>query len=116
MADQKPLLQFPTDYPIKIVGRPSDEFRARVHALMVRHVPDLDTEKMSERKRQFPVDLLRDPGAEQRAGHQPGQRPEGLRRRPDDPLDSRQRPCNRFITALQRPPGRTRRASQRPVQ
>jgi uncharacterized protein len=49
MVEQKPLLQFPTDYPIKIVGRPSDEFRARVHALMVRHVPDLDTEHMSER-------------------------------------------------------------------
>ena len=27
-------LQFPTDYPIKVVGRPSDEFRARVHAIM----------------------------------------------------------------------------------
>ena len=30
-------LKFPTDYPIKIVGRPSDEFRARVHAIMLRH-------------------------------------------------------------------------------
>ncbi|MBV8851902.1 MAG: DUF493 domain-containing protein [Sinobacteraceae bacterium] len=49
MVDQPPLLQFPTDYPMKIVGRPSDEFRARVHALMVRHVPDLDNERVSER-------------------------------------------------------------------
>jgi putative lipoic acid-binding regulatory protein len=43
------LLQFPTDYPIKVVGRPSDEFRARVHAIMLRHAPTLDTDKMSER-------------------------------------------------------------------
>jgi len=44
-----PLLQFPTDYPIKVVGRPSDEFRARVHAIMLRHVPGLDPDQVSER-------------------------------------------------------------------
>lgn len=50
MVDEKPsLLQFPTDYPIKIVGPPSDEFRARVHAIMLRHVPGLDTDQVSER-------------------------------------------------------------------
>jgi len=43
------LLQFPTDYPIKVVGRPSDEFRARVHAIMVRHVPTLDPDQVTER-------------------------------------------------------------------
>jgi putative lipoic acid-binding regulatory protein len=43
------LLQFPTDYPIKVVGRPSDEFRARVHAVMVRHVPTLDADQVTER-------------------------------------------------------------------
>ncbi|MDB6088346.1 MAG: transcriptional regulator [Gammaproteobacteria bacterium] len=43
------LLQFPTDYPIKVVGRPSDEFRARVHAVMLRHVPALDVDQVSER-------------------------------------------------------------------
>jgi putative lipoic acid-binding regulatory protein len=42
-------LKFPTDYPIKVVGRPSDEFRARVHAIMLRHVPTLDTDQVSER-------------------------------------------------------------------
>ena len=42
-------LQFPTDYPIKIVGRPSDEFRARVHAIMLRHAPNLDPDRVSER-------------------------------------------------------------------
>ena len=42
-------LRFPTDYPIKIVGRPSDEFRARVHAVMLRHAPNLDPDRVSER-------------------------------------------------------------------
>jgi putative lipoic acid-binding regulatory protein len=42
-------LQFPTDYPIKVVGRPSDEFRARVHAIMIRHAPNLDPDRVSER-------------------------------------------------------------------
>ncbi len=45
----RPLLQYPTDYPIKVVGRPSDEFRARVHAIMMRHAPTLDTDRVSER-------------------------------------------------------------------
>ncbi len=46
---EQPLLQFPTDYPMKIVGRPSDEFRARVHAIMLRHAPGLDTDRVTER-------------------------------------------------------------------
>lgn len=50
MVDEPaPLLQFPTDYPIKVVGRPSDEFRARIHAIMVRHAPGLDPDQVSER-------------------------------------------------------------------
>ena len=49
VEESPPLLQFPTDYPIKVVGRPSDEFRARVHTTMLRHAPTLDTNKMSER-------------------------------------------------------------------
>jgi uncharacterized protein len=43
------LLEFPTDYPIKVVGRPSDDFRARVHAIMLRHVPLLEAERVTER-------------------------------------------------------------------
>jgi putative lipoic acid-binding regulatory protein len=49
VVDQPSLLQYPTDYPIKVVGRPSDEFRARVHAVMLKHAPKLDTDRMSER-------------------------------------------------------------------
>ena len=43
------LLQFPTDYPIKVVGRPSAEFRARIHAVVLKHAPDVETDRISER-------------------------------------------------------------------
>jgi hypothetical protein len=49
MSEPPPLLEFPTDYPIKVVGRPSDEFRARVHAIVSRHVPAIGPERVSER-------------------------------------------------------------------
>ena len=49
MVEPQSPLQFPTDYPIKIVGRPSDEFRARVHAVMLRHAPKLDPHRVTER-------------------------------------------------------------------
>ena len=49
MVDQPLLLQFPADYPIKVVGRPSDEFRERVHAIMLQHVPGLNPTQVSER-------------------------------------------------------------------
>jgi putative lipoic acid-binding regulatory protein len=47
--ETEPLLKFPTDYPIKVVGRPSDEFRARIHAIMLRHAPTLDPDRVTER-------------------------------------------------------------------
>ena len=46
---QESPLKFPTDYPIKVLGRPTDEFRARVHAIMLKHAPDLDPSRMTER-------------------------------------------------------------------
>jgi uncharacterized protein len=49
MSDPPPLLEFPTDYPIKIIGRPSDEFRARVHAIVLRHAPLIEPERVTER-------------------------------------------------------------------
>ncbi|MGH8199192.1 MAG: YbeD family protein [Steroidobacteraceae bacterium] len=49
MNETPPLLEFPTDYPIKVIGRPSDEFRARVHAIVVRHVPLIEPERVTER-------------------------------------------------------------------
>lgn len=49
MTEPPPLLEFPTDYPIKVFGRPSDEFRARVHAIVLRHAPLTEPERVSER-------------------------------------------------------------------
>jgi hypothetical protein len=47
--DPPPRLQFPTDYPIKVVGRTSDTLRARIDAIFSAHVPDLDPTRTSER-------------------------------------------------------------------
>lgn len=48
-ASAPPLLQFPTDYPIKVVGRTSDTLRARIDAIFSAHVPDLDSSRTTER-------------------------------------------------------------------
>jgi putative lipoic acid-binding regulatory protein len=48
-APQQELLQFPTDYPIKVVGRPSPEFRARIHAIFIQHAPNVETDRITER-------------------------------------------------------------------
>lgn len=42
-------LQFPTDYPIKVVGRTSRELRLRIDLVVQQHVPDLDPAQVSER-------------------------------------------------------------------
>jgi uncharacterized protein len=49
VVSQSDALQFPTDYPIKVVGRPQDDFRARVHAIVLRHAPQLSAERVRER-------------------------------------------------------------------
>jgi len=49
LNEAPPLLEFPTDYPIKVIGRPSDEFRARVHAIVLRHSPLIEPERVTER-------------------------------------------------------------------
>ena len=43
------LLKFPPDYPIKVVARPSAEFRARIHAVVLRHVPNVEADRITER-------------------------------------------------------------------
>jgi putative lipoic acid-binding regulatory protein len=43
-----PLLNFPTDYPIKVIGRPTPEFRARIHAIVLRHVPAIEASHVTE--------------------------------------------------------------------
>ena len=49
MVNSPSPLQFPTDYPVKVVGRPEDGFRARVHAIVLRHAPALDAGRVTER-------------------------------------------------------------------
>lgn len=43
------LLKFPTDYPIKVVGRPSPEFRAHIHAVVLKHAPNVEPDSITER-------------------------------------------------------------------
>jgi uncharacterized protein len=45
----KALLTFPTDYPIKVVGKSIAELRPRIDAIMLRHAPDLDHLRTQER-------------------------------------------------------------------
>jgi putative lipoic acid-binding regulatory protein len=43
------LLRFPADYPIKVLGRPSEAFRARIHGIFLKHAPDVDPDRITER-------------------------------------------------------------------
>ena len=43
------LLEFPCDYPLKVIGRRDAGFRARVHAIVLRHAPALAEAEVSER-------------------------------------------------------------------
>jgi uncharacterized protein len=49
VSEEQEALKFPTDYPVKVLGRPSPEFRARVHAIVLKHVPDTPSDRVSER-------------------------------------------------------------------
>jgi putative lipoic acid-binding regulatory protein len=44
------LLKFPTDYPLKVVGRADDTLRARADAIIAKHAPDFDLNKATERR------------------------------------------------------------------
>lgn len=53
MVDEPPaeeLLQFPTPWPIKVVGRRSEMTRADIDAIVRQHAPDLTPEQISERE------------------------------------------------------------------
>ena len=43
------LLTFPTDYPIKVVGRRSAGLRPRIDAIVAAHAPDFDLTTATER-------------------------------------------------------------------
>ena len=42
-------LRFPTDYPIKVVGRSEKRFRQRIDAVVLQHCPNLAAERINER-------------------------------------------------------------------
>jgi putative lipoic acid-binding regulatory protein len=47
---QEELLKFPTAYPIKVVGRRSENMRANIDAIVRAHVPDLTPDQITERE------------------------------------------------------------------
>jgi putative lipoic acid-binding regulatory protein len=47
--NESDVLVFPTDYPIKVVGRKDAGLRSRIDAVVLRHVPDLPADRISER-------------------------------------------------------------------
>jgi putative lipoic acid-binding regulatory protein len=42
-------LTFPTDYPLKVLGRPAAGFRERIDAVVLQHAPTLTPERVTER-------------------------------------------------------------------
>lgn len=49
MAKQESLLEFPCDFPIKVMGRTGVAFRAITLEIVERHAGRLDTSRISER-------------------------------------------------------------------
>jgi uncharacterized protein len=44
------LLKFPTNYPIKVVGRTDETLRQRTDAIVARHMPEFDLNTATERR------------------------------------------------------------------
>lgn len=49
MADEPSLLEFPCDFPIKVMGRRQDGFAQSVLEVVLRHAPDFDAAAMEMR-------------------------------------------------------------------
>ena len=47
--EKQGLLEFPCDFPLKIMGAADAEFAASIAAVVVRHAPDFDTATMEMR-------------------------------------------------------------------
>ena len=50
MDKSAPLLSFPCEFDIKVMGRAGEEFEAKMTALIRRHLPDLAEGAISRRK------------------------------------------------------------------
>jgi uncharacterized protein len=49
MSDTDTLFQFPCDFPLKVMGRRSDDFRSLVVGIVQKHVGVVDADKIEER-------------------------------------------------------------------
>jgi putative lipoic acid-binding regulatory protein len=49
MAEQQTLLEFPCDFPVKIMGKAEDELAQAVLAIVTRHDPGFDGARMEMR-------------------------------------------------------------------
>jgi len=49
MSSKKSVLQFPCTFPVKVMGRNTDEFTALVNSIFAKHLPSLDDAEMSRR-------------------------------------------------------------------
>jgi putative lipoic acid-binding regulatory protein len=43
------LFEFPCDFPLKVMGRPTDEFRSLVLGIISKHAGEIDAAKIEER-------------------------------------------------------------------
>ncbi len=48
-GEQAPAIEFPCEYPIKILGDASEDFTALVVEVVRKHAPDLDDSKVTSR-------------------------------------------------------------------
>jgi hypothetical protein len=49
MANEETLLEFPCDFPIKIMGKATDEFRSLALGIVSQHFGDLRPDRIDER-------------------------------------------------------------------
>jgi putative lipoic acid-binding regulatory protein len=49
MSEQETLLEFPTDFPIKIMGERRDDFAQTMVDIVIRHAPDFQPETVEMR-------------------------------------------------------------------
>jgi uncharacterized protein len=49
MSDTDTLFQFPCDFPLKVMGRRSDDFRSLVVGIVQKHVGVVEADKIEER-------------------------------------------------------------------
>jgi putative lipoic acid-binding regulatory protein len=47
--NEETLLRFPTDFPIKVMGKADDDFRSLVVGILARHFADIDEARIEER-------------------------------------------------------------------